>query len=325
MTSIAPPTKISSHVSGEIGNESPDYLGSFNGYIRRPKPSAKGVIAQFYGENGVDADTIVSLSMTQYQNAHIRAAVYWIKDSVGAVKKERGGYPLIANFESFIRRSIPTSTGMVATLFAANGPHSDVAHQLGFTKYLDSFVHVQLYRFVPDESSDTKQPEHLNQAIAIPPQSAHARPTGAFKTAESILHMQGFFRENAIWAALGGELEFQKWLKDRTCCAPVEPPCRQIGVATAIPNSGFESYAMVPLCSTHSGWLTNRIQDLGGMYIVQNKRQQMVVEWSIEALCKTLQTPSLSFTHPNLVLSWAVKHGVDALLPVKYRNLAVSQ
>lgn len=312
---------IKSHVTGIIGDETDDFIGAFNGYVRRPQPSAKGVIAQFYGENGSDADTILSLSMTQFQNQHVRASVYWVKDAVGALKKQPKGYPLIATFESFVKRSIPKSTGMMATLFAPNGAASDSAHELGFSKYLDSFVHVQLYRFNEATTEDeNKQADFLNQAIALPYHTVSSKPNGAYKDAAKLLQVQGFFREPLIWAALGGEQAFEKWLKDRPCSAAINPICENVGHPVEIPNCSFEQYKKIPMCSHHAKQLKENASLVGGKHLLEHKRGILLNEWGIQTLCQTLQTPSLSETHPRLIVEWAIKYSVDALLPKRFLN-----
>lgn len=312
--------KAPEFVDGKTGDESADFIGAFNGYVRRPQPSAKGVIAQFYGENGTDADTILSLSMTQFQNQHIRATVYWVKDAVGSLKKQPQGYPLMANFESFIRRSIPKSTGMMATLFAPNGTASDAAHELGFSKYLDSFVHVQLHRFIEDSVEAAKDPAFLDQTIVLPYQMASSRPTGAYKDAAKLLQIQGFFREPLVWAALGGEKSYEAWLHDRPCCAVITPTCEDVGQPVTIPNSSFENYKYLPICKTHAISLNKNAALIGGKHALETRRGMMLNEWSMQALCLALQTTSLSETPPQKIIEWAAKNGLDVLLPKKFAN-----
>jgi hypothetical protein len=311
------PTLPASHVSGAIGEEQDDFLGAFNGYVRRPQPSAKGVLAQFYGENGTDADTILTLSMTQFQNQHIRASVYWVKDAVGAVKKQKDGFPLIAHFEGFIKRSTPKSTGMLATLFAPNGHASDAAHELGFSKYLDSFVHVQLHQFIEQLP---QAPEFLKQSIALPYQTTHGRAVGEFKEASKILLVSGFFREALLWAALGGEQAYKQWLVDRPCCAPTQQPCQNVGQPTAIPNCSFDQYIWIPLCKDHAKELSKNPYALGGKHLLEQKRNILLTEWACEAICQAIGTPSLAQTNPRMLVEWAIKSGVDALLPRRYLN-----
>ena len=59
-----------------------EQLGAFTGYIRRPTPTNAGMTAQIFGENGNDADTILALSLSKYQEAEVFVNVYIIKDAV---------------------------------------------------------------------------------------------------------------------------------------------------------------------------------------------------------------------------------------------------
>ena len=58
-----------------------EQLGVFSGYIRRPIPNQSGMIAQIFGENGDDADTILALSLSKYQDVQVYVNIYLIKDS----------------------------------------------------------------------------------------------------------------------------------------------------------------------------------------------------------------------------------------------------
>jgi hypothetical protein len=304
-------------------DDHPDFLGAFNGHVRRPQPTAKGVMAQFYGENGADADTILSLSMTKFQGQHVRVSVYWIKDAVGAPQRATQGYPKLVEFESFIHRSIPRAAGMVATLFAPNGPASDSAHELGFTKYLDSWVQVRLYKFIEEEQTPatSSAPAFLSQSIALP--SHHAAPTtGKYSDAAKVLQLSGFFRNPMVWAALGGEEAYKSWLSDRACCAAVNPSCVSPGQATAIKGSAYDQFHFVALCSEHAPLMENRIDSIGGRHLLDQRRGMQMNEWSLQALCQRLSTVSLSSSHPRLVVEWAASNGVDALLPRQYVNHA---
>jgi hypothetical protein len=307
-----------------LEDDHPDFLGAFNGHIRRPQPGAKGVMAQFYGENGADADTILSLSMTKFQGQHVRVSVYWIKDSIGVPKRESGGYPKIAEFESFIHRSIPRSAGMLATLFAPNGPASDAAHELGFTKYLDSWVQVRLYKYIETETAATDtSPKFLNTAIALPHQHTVSN-SGKFGDAAKLLQIHGFFRNAMVWSAIGGEDSFKKWLVDRACCASVNPSCAEPGKPVKIKGSSFDQFQFVALCSSHAQSMEKRIDLIGGRHLLDQRRGMLMNEWAIQSLCAFLGTQSLAQTHPGMLLDWASKNGVDAFLPKQYVNQAVS-
>ena len=306
-------------------DQSPDFMGSFNGYVRRPIPSAKGVVAQFYGENGDDADTIVSLSITKFQNQHVRANVFWVKDAVGNLKKESSGYPLIVSFESFIRRSIPKSSGMVANLFAANGPASDAAHELGFTRFFDSFVHVQLHRYIPDgeNNEEVSAPTHLSKDIKLPTNSEKKQP-GPYREANKKLQISGFFRESKVWASLGGEAIYKKWLNQQTCCAIAKTPCQSLGKAVELTSSAFESYRYVSMCQDHARMFLKNPHAMGDRHLYDQKRSMYLSDWVIQTLCNHFKAPTLSEISPRQILEWAVTNHIDSFLPKSYIALATN-
>lgn len=302
----------------ELTNED-DFLGAFSGYLRRPMPSAKGVVAQFYGEDGPDADLIVSLGVTKFQNQHIKTSVYWVKDAVGSLKKKPDGYPLIASFSSFIRRPLPKSTGMLATLFAPNGEASDAAHELGFSKYLDSFVHVRLHRFI-ETDEPTQEPEFINQKIPMPHNLPPNRASGAHKEAAKSLQLSGFFREPLVWNALGGETSYKTWLLERPCAVTYPEECCDIGHPATIPNSSFKQYTYLPICKAHNKILSSNILAIGGKHALESKRSILLVDWATQTLCKNLHSNSLSDLPPQKVKEWAALNNVEMLLPKKYQN-----
>ena len=121
-----------------------ELIGAFSGYVRRPHPTVAGMIAQFFGEDGEDADTISALSLTKYQDAQVYIQVYLIKDALGKVIKKDNNYVNIANFLGVVRRPKPVRGGMVAEFFAPNGEDADSVNNLGKSIYQDCFVYVEV-------------------------------------------------------------------------------------------------------------------------------------------------------------------------------------
>lgn len=289
------------------------FIGAFNGYIRGPQPSAKGVISRFYGEAGSDADTINAMGMTQYQNQKVHTSVYWIKDSIGVLKRTENGYPLITSYESFIRHPTPKSSGMYASLFAPQGDNSDKALELGFSKYADSFVHVQLNQgvdFVADPFFDLSIPLPFKKNTRV----------GEFKASAKVLQISDFFKNEKIWDILGGEASYNEWLKDRPCCAAVSPECTLIGKPVNVLGSFYKNYTNLPLCEHHYKEALSDINSIGGKQLLGHKRMILMMEWVVEEFCKQLGKPSLSDISPNDILDWTLLNQVDNLLPVKFKD-----
>ena len=130
--------------NGQTTLKTDEQLGAFTGYIRRPTPTNAGMTAQIFGENGNDADTILALSLSKYQNAEVFVNIYLIKDASGQIMKKDGVYPLISSFLGFVRRSMPKNEGMIAQFFSPNGSYADEVSKLSKSDYLDCLVFVDV-------------------------------------------------------------------------------------------------------------------------------------------------------------------------------------
>lgn len=301
-------------------DNSDNFIGSFNGYVRRPQPSSKGLQACFYGENGDDADSMLALSITEFQNLHVIVSVYWVKDAIGLVKKEDAGYPLISSFDAFIQRSKPRSTGMIAMLFAPNGESSDSANELGTSKYLDSFVHVRLQQFSEIIGEDSQKQLFLSKDIVLPYTNPTPKKHGEFKDAYKSLQIHGFFREPKVWHALGGEESYKQWLKDRACSAAIEPNCCEVGNPIKIPNCSFDEFTEIPLCEKHAFDSLNDINLIGGKYLLENQRSILVASWATEMMCQEFKVTTVSEIRPHSILEWCTNKQIQDFLPKRYLN-----
>lgn len=58
-------------------------IGGFEAYIRRPRPTVSGMIAQFFAPNGQDADTVLALGMTRYQDCRVHVTIRLVQDADG--------------------------------------------------------------------------------------------------------------------------------------------------------------------------------------------------------------------------------------------------
>ena len=123
-----------------------DALGSFVGYLRRPKSSAAGLTAQFFGENGDDADVIAALHLTRFLDQPTKVTVWMLKDRNGRSMKKNGEWPKLTEFVGTIRRPMPSQNGQVAQFFGENGPNSDAVSTLAQTSCLDALVFVEMHQ-----------------------------------------------------------------------------------------------------------------------------------------------------------------------------------
>lgn len=307
-------------------------IGAFSGYNRRPLPDKSGLTAQFYGENGDDADMISALSLTKFLEADVYVKIHLIKDSFGKIMRaEDGRYPLIAQFSGKIQRPKPQRDGMIANFFAANGDDADQINELGLSKYLDAFVYVEILK--PEAAP---QPNAPTEAVLLPsPQAdldalalhltpaerkALAKRSKAFQEANRLLKMSGFLNQPAVWSCLGSELEFQTWLDDMPCCAPGDQPCAHKAKAFKIPAESHQRYSMISFCPEHAAQAESGALP-GGIAFMRLRRQVLIQEWAWEALRSVVGTPQgIEEPDPQKVMSWALEHKLSQYVPPNYLN-----
>ena len=320
--------------AGGDHNDAPEnQIGSFCAYVRRPNPAISGLTAQFYGENGDDADMITALSLTKFQDNNALVNVYFIKDSNGALQKDplTGAYPLVCSFVGKVQRSKPTRDGMLAQFFAANGDDADQANQLGLTRYQDAFVYVEILSCAPQADSLRSAPADASLRLSAElDQSAKTLTPAERKAAEKrakiqreahkLLQLSGFFLQPQVWAVLGSHFDFENWIAASPCCAPGQSPCANPAQAFALPAdlAAHTKYVHVPLCAEHQAQaLAGALP--GGAALLKMRRQALVGQWAIEQLAKTVGLdPATSELDPQKVMAWAFENKLSSIVPPNY-------
>lgn len=306
------------------------HIGSFSAYNRRPLPSLTGLTAQFYGENGDDADMISALSLTKFLEAEVQADVYLIKDANGKIMKDpvSNSYPKIASFPAKIQRPKPQRDGMVAQFFAFNGDAADQVNQLGLTKYMDAFVYVDILRSSAGAPAETPlPPEEIRQEIdqvagqLTPSQrKALAKKSKAFGEANRLLRLSGFLAHPNVWAALGSEPEFEAWIGSMGCCAPGEAPCKNAGAPYRIPAESHQRYFWIPLCPEHRAIAESGVLP-GGLPFMKMRQKVLAQEWAWERLRSAIGTPpDIDEPDPQAIMSWAFENKLSQYVPPNYLN-----
>lgn len=308
-------------------------IGAFSGYNRRPLPDRSGMTAQFYGENGDDADMISALSLTKFLEADVYVKIHLIKDSLGQIMKSNGAFPMVAAFKAKVQRPKGLKEGMVANLFAANGEDSDQVNTLGLSKYLDAFVFVEILK--PEAAPLKSQPaadlpailpemsaelESLAQHLTPYERRALQKKTKAFSEANRSLKISGFLRQPALWPQLGSEIDYQSWVETCPCCAPGDSPCPKKSTAFKIPMESHMRYALIPLCAEHAEQ-ANLGSMPGGIAFLRMRRDVLIQEWAWERLKEKVGTPAkLDEPDPQKIFSWAHQHGLSQNIPANYLN-----
>lgn len=309
-------------------------IGAFSGYNRRPLPDRSGMTAQFYGENGEDADMISALSLTKFLEADVYVKIHLVKDSVGQIMKSNGSFPMISAFKAKVQRPKGLKEGMVANLFAANGEDSDQVNVLGLSKYLDAFVYVEILKpeaapakherpaagppdLLPEISAEL---ESLAHHLTPFERKALQKKTKAHAEANRSLKISGFLRQPSAWAQLGSELDYQAWVATCPCCAPGNTPCPQPSSSFKIPLESHLKYALIPLCASHALQADSGAMP-GGIAFLRMRRDVLIQEWAWERLKAAVGSPAgLDEPDPQKIFSWAHRHGLSQHIPANYLN-----
>lgn len=319
-----------------------EQIGAFSGYIKRPQPNMAGMIAQFFGENGVDADTISALSLTKFQDAQVYVSVRMIKDALGNVMKEGGQYPEIAKFLAVIRRPMPSKNGMTAQFFAPNGQDSDAVNDLGKSFYQDCLVYVDVRGKLAAYNRENETVEvnqmidlnYLNRVTDIQRKEYDKKSKGFKKINETLSF--GFLRNLEVLAAIGSETDFKNWLlQTQSCVFPVsnqskndndnstskclDEPIELFELNT--PNS-LDKYNYVPLCEHHHQLISENIEILpNGEIFLEMKHILLAQEWAWSYLKKNFSLTGNEEPDPEKIIDWAASKGINHLLPKQYKAL----
>jgi len=316
------------------------HIGAFSAYIRRPVPTKSGMLAQFFGEDGEDADTITALSLTRYVDSDVLLDVFLIKDEVGrSMKNAAGHFNKISSFKAKILRPKPTKSGMLAQFFATDGDDADRAIELGYSKLQDCLVFVEVKK--PEDAEEEKstgrradqtdtsflapQMDEASQKLTPNERKAVMKRAKAWDEAAKQLKLSGFLRAPAVWQALaqGDEGDFREWASHWKCCANLEgghlcskeaEPFRLAGANAPTASRPFE---YVPLCPDHTALAEQGLSNIqGGEHYLRARQTSLVQEWAWERLKEAAGAlPEMSAPDPQQVAGWAAKHKVSHLLP----------
>lgn len=306
-------------------------VGAFAGYLRRPKSSSQGLTAQFFGENGPDADTICALHLTRYQDCLVKVAVWGIKDKDGRLLQEaEGKNPLLTEFIASIKRPAPSMHGQTAMFFGSNGPNADAINTLNQTRVLDSLVFVEITKADPgmtpaDIQIATPDEALAEQANRLTPNETRAIAQQQKKAAEAIrlLRVAQFFQSEVVWSALGNEQNYSEWVAQQVCCHPGNVPCNNVPVVPfKIP--GGKRYQAVPLCREHAAqW--DRGEGFAGaqqpMAFLQTRHTSLIQRWAEIRLREALRVPEGFDPTPQAIYDWALMNRIANLIPNTFNGL----
>ena len=305
---------------------SDEQLGAFGGYIRRPLPSISGMTAQIFGEDGDDADTIVALSLTKYKDLQVFVNIYMIKDSVGQPMKNNGKYPLISSFVGYIRRSTPKPDGMLANIFATNGPDSDSVSDLTKSEYQNCLVFVDI-RGIKAQTNMEKIHAESEEAIK---KSYSNRLTKAER--EEISHMDKkyakknellsaeFLSRLEVLMALGSADEFKNWLGINAPCSHRQDDLCLNNTEVVKVEGLLEPYNYLPSCAEHKDEMSKyeHFNDDRNRMFYEMRHRYLLKQWASSKLKDKFAEDGFQEPNPAKVLEWAAVKGIGKYLPTKY-------
>lgn len=271
-------------------------IGMFQGYLKRAEPSAKGVNVKIMGYNGLDADKILALSMSKFMDMHVTIEVYWIQDSSGAIQKKDGHFPLIACFDGFINRSIPKQTGMIASFFVANGDSCDKAHDLGYSKYIDTMVNVAIFPFKQDHCPPNQS---KFEDVIFPARDSKSLFSGDYMDFAKLMAQGNVFSQPEFWESIGGETSYIKWLENRPCSIS---GCNHSAMPVLSDFGSFEAYNYTCLCPEHAAQAKR--EGIKMRAVLDEKRKTLTSQWAQEQFSSIMGETSIGSVPPWKVLSF---------------------
>lgn len=308
----------------KVHTNTEEQLGVFTGYIRRPQPSLTGMLAQIFGENGPDADTILALSLTKYQDIEVFVNIYLVKDANGKIMKENGNYPLVCSFLGFVRRSLPKKDGMVAQFFAPNGIHSDSVSELSKSIYQDCLVFIDVRGSFAINKKDIIQSENqkiidssYSQQITKIEKEQLKDLDKKYKKINELLELD-FLSKIEVLSSLGNAEEFKQWiLENQPCCYQQDTQCLEETSVFEI-NGLLKPFNFLPLCKEHSLSLNDQAYLEKNIFYYELKQRVFLKQWAKAKLKEKFIEPLMNEPSPHKIIEWANSKNIKRLLPLKY-------
>lgn len=304
---------------------SDEKLGAFAGYIRRPEPSSSGMTAQFFGEDGADADTILALSLTKFKDLKVFVSVYLVKDSVGMPMKKDGKYPLICSFIGRVRRSKPKPDGMLANIFAENGTDSDQVAEMTKSEYQNCLVFVDI-RGIKAYGQEDKINFESQSAIS----EGYAKRLSKAERQEMESLERKYAKKNELLTpellskvevldALGNPEDFKQWLEHQPCAHRQPDHCLNKVIVAKI-DGLFEPYNYLPSCADHIADMETYEHfndDMNRMHY-EMRHRYLLASYAKKKIYQKFCDDGFKEPNPAKVIEWAAANGIIRHFNPKY-------
>lgn len=315
--------------NGENSNLiSDEQMGVFSGYIRRPKPTQTGMIALVFGENGDDADTILALSLSKYQDIQVFVNIYLIKDPNGKIMKQGEEYPLICSFLGFVRRSLPQKDGMVAQFFSPNGEHADAVSLLSKSEYQDCLVFVDVRGSLAIKNTEVITQENMKDIedkyvdkFTRYQKTENARKDKFFRKMNEYIQTSDFLYRIEVLTSLGKAEDYKEWLKETQLCAHHQDGsfCNKEVHVVTIDTHLFKPFNYLPVCDEHESRILDETHFTEHTLYYEMKHRFLVKEWAWHKMKEKFSYDGKSEPDPSKVIDWANSKNVLKFLPAKYQ------
>lgn len=305
-----------------------EQMGVFSGYIRRPKPTQSGMIALIFGENGDDADTILALSLSKYQDVQVFVNIYLIKDPNGRIMKQGDSYPLISSFLGFVRRSLPQKDGMVAQFFSPNGEHADSVSLLSKSEFQDCLVFVDVRGSLASKNMETLTQENIKQIdenysekITKQQKLELSRKDKAFKKMNEHIQTSPFLFRIEVLKALGTGEDFQEWLNlTQPCAHNQDKTCMREAHAVPVDNL-FKPFNFLSACDMHEHEIMDDNHFEQHKLYYEMKHRLSTKEWAWSKMKEKFSFDGNSEPDPSRVIIWANENKLQKFLPPNYQEV----
>lgn len=310
--------------------DSDQQIGCFSGYVRRPLPHMAGMVSQFFGDNGEDADTITALSLTKFQDVQVFVQVYLIKDADGLLMKQADGkYPRVSSFMGVVRRPAPSRNGMIAQFFAANGRDADSVNDLGRSSLQDCLVFVD----VRGKLAAGKEKENPNLSIELANEQVqkvtetqkkeYAKREKSWCKLNDELKFSTFLRNAKVLYTLGTEAEYNSWLiTNNRCVFPEDNKlCNETATKTIEIKGILPHFNHLPFCVEHADKVKNANETQ--MKYLEMKQLIFTQEWAFKQLQKRFSLTGNEEPEPKKIVQWASENSLQGFLPERYIRMSI--
>jgi len=221
-----------------------------------------------------------------------------------------------------------------------NEPTAVSGVRRGLRELADGTIRVSLDIEPKDRAAFFRLFPEIDMPIAIAPLYIDHAPTqGDYGDAAKDLHQSSFFRTLDVLRAIGTDLDYRDWVRQKECCiCNAEPPSEysHVRISQAGKDSGGVAYKPeyrgVPMC--HGCHSTQHHRGYGALAVkiggrlntddVKNHLSRMATEyaqeWARSRLKAALGYDSWKHVPPRVLLAWAEERELTRHLPEVYRH-----